>query len=839
MAKKTKNQSIPSQEQMKQDAEQAKQDLNLEVTPTSQTEEEAKLNLEELREQYRIFQEAKKQYEDEQKKLEKETTEYQQQEEHLTQRQTELNKQAETLKLKENKIQELSNQLREKERELEQKELNAKAGFIQEREQIFASLQEQKATLQEQLNDYYRTVTEEEEKLLKQREERRREIENQLQEERLKLEAEREQIQQEKQEIIRNKNEAIESVLASLQEQKATLQEQLNDYYRTVTKEEEKLLKQREERRREIENQLQEERLKLEAEREQLEQEKRELRRSHNRLKSEQELLKEDQETLEEKVEQKAATKVRELEAKLNFREKQLQQERSLSKKLESALAKKTEQERQFGQKTPEEILGELEDLRTVNAQLEEQLAARPNLETTERLQQLEKQKEAWENERFNLSTRIQELEQSNTSNRIAVTKLENLREEKEALEVRNRYLKQNLDDLKAEIGQTIEEAKEKTPFPLCFNLDRDRNLQGTLTLTDSISNLEQFTEDLRYRIARSPDQKEKYLYYSLKEIRLFLAGLAMSRLHLLQGISGTGKTSLAVGFSKAVQGGQKLVEVQAGWRDKQDLLGYFNAFEKRFYESDFLQALYEAQCPAYQDRIYIIILDEMNLSRPEQYFADFLSKLEQEHPKLKLDTDLNRPSPQLFIDGNQLKVPDNVWFIGTANQDETTLEFADKTYDRAHIMDLERRHEPFQLPDQIDSQYPISYQALTQAFTRAQNNYQAKVQDAKEFLNITLQELLERRFRIGWGNRLESQMERFIPVVLAAGGSLGEAVDHILATKILRKVRDRYDIPVTDFRDLKETLNTEWSAIDQRSKPITSLDLINREIHRLEPGEE
>ena len=755
--------SVPPEAKMKQDAEQAKQDLNLEVTPSSQTGEEVKLNLEELRNQYRIFEQAKKQYEEQQKKLEKESQEYKQQKEQLTKQEAELNGKVETLKQREDQIQDLSNQLREKERELEQRELNAKTGFIQQREEIFAPLEQQKITLQKQLNDYYQRVTEEEEKQFQEREQRRREIENQLQAERLDLEKEREQ----------------------------------------------------------------------------LEEEKRELRRRHNRLRSEQELLQEDQEALEEKVEQKAAAQVRELEAKLNFREEQLQQERSLSKKLESALANKTEQDRKFGQKTPQEILGELEDLRTVNAQLEEQLAARPNLETTERLQQLEKQKEAWENERFNLSTRIQELEQSNASNRIAVTKLENLREEKEALEVRNRYLKKNLDDLKAEIGQTIEEAKEKTPFPLCFNLDRDRNLPEPLPLTDSISNLKQFTEDLRYRIALSPNKKGKYLYYSLKEIRLFLAGLAMSRLHLLQGISGTGKTSLAVGFSKAVQGGQKLVEVQAGWRDKQDLLGYFNAFEKRFYESDFLQALYEAQCRAYQDRIYIIILDEMNLSRPEQYFADFLSKLEQEHPKLKLDTDLNRPSPQLFIDGNQLKVPDNVWFIGTANQDETTLEFADKTYDRAHIMDLERRHQPFQLPDQIDSQYPISYQALTQAFTRAQNNYQAQVQDAKDFLNITLQELLERRFRIGWGNRLESQMERFIPVVLAAGGTLGEAVDHILATKILRKVRDRYDIPVTDFRDLKETLTTEWSAIDQRSKPITSLDLINREIHRLEPGEE
>lgn len=766
MSKKNQNKqgnnpnSVPSEATMKEDANQVKQDLNL--TDTSPNEEESTINLEALREQYRIFEQAKKQYEEQQKTLAKETKDYQQQKERLTQKEAELNEQAETLKVRENQIQTLSSQLREKERTLEQQELNAKTGFIQEREEIFASLEQQKTALQEQLNDYYRKITEEEEKQIKEREQRRREIENKLQEERLQLEAEREQI----------------------------------------------------------------------------EQEKRELRRQQNQLRSEQEILQEDQEALEEKVEQRVATKIRELEAKLNYRETQLQQERSINQNLESRLAEKKNAERQFGHKTPEEILEELERLRDINAQLEKQLAESPSLEKLERLQQLEEQREAWENERFNLRTKIQELERSNSFNRISVTQLENLREEKETLQVRNRYLRQNLDELRAEVGQTIEEATEKTPFPLCFKMDEDRSLQGNVPLTDRISNLEQFTQELRDRIALSPSTQGKYLYYSLREIRLFLAGLAMSRLHLLQGISGTGKTSLAVGFAKAIQGGQKLVEVQAGWRDKQDLIGYFNAFEKRFYESDFLQALYEAQCPVYEDKIYIILLDEMNLSRPEQYFADFLSKLEQENPTLKLDTDLNRPAPRLFINGNELKVPDNVWFIGTANQDETTLEFADKTYDRAHIMDLERRHQPFNLPDQLDPQYPISYQALTQAFERAKNHYQGEVQNAKEFLNVTLADFLERRFRVGWGNRLESQMERFIPVVLAAGGSLGEALDHILATKILRKVRDRYDIPVNDFRELKAILDQEWSEIDPTTKPSVSLNLINTEIHRLEPEE-
>ncbi|MBN0287701.1 AAA family ATPase, partial [Pseudomonas aeruginosa] len=96
------------------------------------------------------------------------------------------------------------------------------------------------------------------------------------------------------------------------------------------------------------------------------------------------------------------------------------------------------------------------------------------------------------------------------------------------------------------------------------------------------------------------------------------------------QGISGTGKTSLAKAFAKAMGGFCTDIAVQAGWRDRDDLLGHYNAFERRFYEKDCLQALYRAQTPRWRDTCNVILLDEMNLSRPEQYFAEFLSALEK-----------------------------------------------------------------------------------------------------------------------------------------------------------------------------------------------------------------
>ena len=374
------------------------------------------------------------------------------------------------------------------------------------------------------------------------------------------------------------------------------------------------------------------------------------------------------------------------------------------------------------------------------------------------------------------------------------------------------------------------------------MDADARLQIQREIPLYEHIPDLEEFAEDLRSRIALSPTMldknTQKRLYYSKRDIRAFLAGLAMSQLHILQGISGTGKTSLPVAFARATGGDYKLVEVQAGWRDRQDLIGYFNAFEGKFYESDFLQALYEAQCPSNRERIYIIILDEMNLSRPEQYFADFLSKLEQDSPTIGLTTDLDKPSPQLFQNQNRLAIPPNVWFVGTANQDETTLEFADKTYDRSHIMELQRRHDQsFNLPEQLEARNPISHQALIKSFNRAQTKYATEASQVYQFLNDTFADFLERRFKVGWGNRLERQIKDFVPVVIASGGTQGEACDHILATKILRKIRDRHDTPSSDLRKLKDDLLEEW--LDSQTQPEQSVAIIDAEIRRLEPGEE
>ncbi len=193
-----------------------------------------------------------------------------------------------------------------------------------------------------------------------------------------------------------------------------------------------------------------------------------------------------------------------------------------------------------------------------------------------------------------------------------------------------------------------------------------------------------------------------------------------MSNLHLLQGVSGIGKTSLPLAFAKALNLQCEVIEVQAGWRDRQDLFGHYNTFERKFYESKFLIALYQAQLPTYADRPYFIVLDEMNLSRPEQYFADILSALERTdgEPIELVPKALGRPARKL-VGGRSIHVPTNVWFIGTANHDESTVDFADKTYNRAYVLELPETRPWIdgKAPAQVD---PLSLNDLREAFQRA-----------------------------------------------------------------------------------------------------------------------
>ncbi|MDD6250495.1 MAG: AAA family ATPase, partial [Bacillales bacterium] len=115
-------------------------------------------------------------------------------------------------------------------------------------------------------------------------------------------------------------------------------------------------------------------------------------------------------------------------------------------------------------------------------------------------------------------------------------------------------------------------------------------------------------------------------LYYDIEDIRRFIGALAVTKLIVLQGMSGTGKTSLAYAFGEFLQNTTTIIPIQPMWKERTDLVGYYNEFTKKFNETPLLNKMYQAN---YTDDIYITVLDEMNIARIEYYFAEFLSLLE------------------------------------------------------------------------------------------------------------------------------------------------------------------------------------------------------------------
>ena len=96
---------------------------------------------------------------------------------------------------------------------------------------------------------------------------------------------------------------------------------------------------------------------------------------------------------------------------------------------------------------------------------------------------------------------------------------------------------------------------------------------------------------------------------------------------------------------------------------------------------------------------------------------------------------------------------------------------------------------------------------------------------------------MLGDKFGVGWGNRLESQMKHYVPVVIDCGGSLGEATDHVLATKLLRKIQNRYDNRPEAIKELRQAINAKWPSLDPAdpaASPAKSLDILKKELKRL-----
>ncbi len=349
-----------------------------------------------------------------------------------------------------------------------------------------------------------------------------------------------------------------------------------------------------------------------------------------------------------------------------------------------------------------------------------------------------------------------------------------------------------------ASAAPNVTESKDIDPCPAFTELDRKVPIftgstakrKESLYLSPNLPDLVQF-------VVNYARDCRLHLSYTPEDIATFIAGLGATRLTILQGMSGTGKTSLPKIFSEAILGNCDIVEVESSWRDKNELLGYYNEFSKTYTPKKFTQALYKARLNP--ETVTFIVLDEMNLSRIEYYFSDFLSLMENEEDKREiklLNVNLRRtengqvvPYYGLF-EGHTIKMPQNVWFVGTANRDESTFEISDKVYDRAHTMNFNKRAaKPLAYGEPIPQRY-----LTVSAFNAILENAKTAVRfNIDRYPLIKEVEALLEPYNISFGNRIANQIETFVSIYCSCFADpdsvLKDAVEKILLSKVVSKL--------------------------------------------------
>ncbi len=422
---------------------------------------------------------------------------------------------------------------------------------------------------------------------------------------------------------------------------------------------------------------------------------------------------------------------------------------------------------------------------------------------------------------------------------------LEVVKQEVDATNALNEHLLQEL-----EAHKTALESRTGDTCPALSKVDTETEEKDFKDKIDQMTGHQELTSlaeiVTHVRNYAGSRKKEEQLYYKENDIRAFLAGMSVSRLLILQGMSGTGKSSLPRIFAEAISGFNRLIPVESSWRDRNELLGYYNDFNKKFNAKSFTIELYRSTKKSCREIPTFIVLDEMNLARIEYYFSDFLAILQEPDREkwlielvssdmrtlpMELPADvkakMKESTPDVYaiwekieksrqgdlksdtsddekeiltaylaklgkltgakdlIDGRKIHVTDNIWFVGTANRDESTFEISDKVYDRAQVVSLNTKGKKEKY-ETVQERY-ISVTDLEKLFKKAQTDYADKnVVEGKlgELDNVLMEE-----FDVSFGNRIVAQTMDFVAVFVKAGGKMEDALDYQISTKILRKV--------------------------------------------------
>ncbi|WP_232259783.1 restriction endonuclease [Helicobacter pylori] len=421
-----------------------------------------------------------------------------------------------------------------------------------------------------------------------------------------------------------------------------------------------------------------------------------------------------------------------------------------------------------------------------------------------------------WENEKSKLDPRDERIEELEEEKR----ELEGIRAQKKNAEQKYKTLSVHNKQLKAELNMLNERFENlKNMYAGVEDFEkRQKNIKEQIVKTNPkiLGAPSNEVEELAFLERIEKGMQEFNVFYPKRLLYMFhtaLKSASLSPLSVLSGVSGIGKSELPKLYAHF--GGLNFlsIAVQPTWDSPESLMGYFNAIENKFDATEFLRFFIQTTLSnneepyGLKEAMNIVLLDEMNLAHIELYFAEFLSKLEIKRSKktnisIKLGTGLTW----------ELPLGDNLLFVGTMNEDESTKMLSDKVLDRAFCLNFER---PKELISKQQKPLPSNDEYLkAETFNRWINkkgDQEANLEGKYKKLTERINERLNACGR-SIGHRVWQSMSFYMhnhPLVLHASDNdkaLEFAYEECLVLKIfpkLRGVQTRNNQHLTKIQDL------------------------------------
>lgn len=295
--------------------------------------------------------------------------------------------------------------------------------------------------------------------------------------------------------------------------------------------------------------------------------------------------------------------------------------------------------------------------------------------------------------------------------------------------------------------------------------------------------------------------------------VAAFLSSLLAKPFAILTGLSGSGKTQIALRLGEWVGGEDhlKVIPVRPDWTGAEALFGYEDGLRPHvnglaaWAVPEALKFMLKANADSAHP--YVLVLDEMNLAHVERYLADLLSGMESKQaciPNLEEQSDgvwRCKDTEEPYV-----PVPRNLWIVGTVNVDETTYMFSPKVLDRANTFEFRVRSSDLNLDAKKPSSCQTGDEALVRGLLAMGRDDEWHTSNTPEFQEdlaqhlISLHETLS-RYGFEFGHRVFYEAVRFSAFASKAGvGDKDDVLDRIVFQKVLPRLhgsRRRLELPL------------------------------------------